>query len=191
MDQIDEHDAGGIDLPILRGERLMLRLAGPGDVDALYRGLADFDVVRMLARVAWPVRRDALEAFLRDSLARAVRGDAFEMAIIPHGQKPVGVVGLEYIDGSAHIGYWLGRAWWGQGLMTEAVSLSLAHVFARSPGIRVISGVFSDNPASLRVQEKLGFEVAGSHMRWCEARRQDLKHIDTALDLKRFREGAR
>lgn len=191
MDQINEQEAMGLDLPVLRGERLTLRLAGRRDADALFVHLNDWDVVRMLARVPWPVPRDNLQRFLDKTEERAMRGEAFELAILPDGREAVGVVGLEFQGGELHLGYWLGRAWWGQGVMTEAVRLVLGHVFGQNPRARVISGVFSDNPASLRVQEKLGFEVIGAHLRWCEARRAEVRHIDTSLRLEQYREDAR
>ncbi len=191
MDQISEHEAMGLDLPVLRGDRLVLRTAGPGDVDALYAQINDWDVVRMLARVPWPVPKSSLERFLEKTQERALRGEAFELAILAGGREPCGIVGLDYLAGEVHLGYWIGRPFWGRGVMTDAVRLALAHVFAQNPTTRVVSGVFSDNPASLRVQEKLGFSVIGGHMRWCEARRADVRHIDTALTRDQFRQDAR
>ena len=191
MDQIGEQEAAGLDLPVLASERLTLRLVQPADAPALHGNIDDFDVVRMLARVPWPVARPTVSRFIEQAQDRAFRGDALELAILPRAGEAAGVVGMEYLSGHAHLGYWLGRAWWGRGLMTEAVSLVIRHVFAQAPKMRVVSGVFSDNPASLRVQEKLGFRMTGSHMRWCEARRADLKHIDTELTRDRFIESAR
>ena len=42
-----------------------------------------------------------------------------------------------------------------------------------------------DNPASLRVQTKLGFERIGTHMVRCLARGRDVEHIDTILTRER------
>ncbi|ESR25321.1 GNAT family N-acetyltransferase [Lutibaculum baratangense] len=191
MNEISEHEALGRDRPVLASQRLLLRLAGPDDADALYAQLNDWDVVRMLARVSWPVPEKRLREFLDGVAPRALRGAAEELAVLPGGREPAGIVGIEYDAEGAHIGYWLGRAHWGRGLMTEAVSLVLSDIFRRRPDCRVASGVFEDNPASLRVQQKLGFEVVGSHMRWCEARRANVRHIDTALTRETFRKDAR
>src|SRR6202043_3376382 len=53
------------------------------------------------------------------------------------------------------VGYWLGRAFWNRGLMTEAVRGVVARVFAATAEPAIYSGVFDGNAASLRVQEKL------------------------------------
>ena len=48
------------------------------------------------------------------------------------------------------------------------------------------AGVFEGNPASLRIQEKLGFEVAGRSMVHCLAQGRDLPHIDTQITRQAF-----
>jgi len=54
-------------------------------------------------------------------------------------------------------GYWLGRPYWGKGLMSEAARAVLAWHFAAFPQAQVMSGALNENPASLNVLRKLGF----------------------------------
>jgi RimJ/RimL family protein N-acetyltransferase len=58
---------------------------------------------------------------------------------------------------SAEIGYWLGEAYWGKGIATEALILMTAHVFESMNMLRLFALPFADNPGSLRVLEKAGY----------------------------------
>ena len=62
---------------------------------------------------------------------------------------------------SLELGYWLGRPFWGAGLMTEALTAVLGWV-AGGWGKRALSsGHFADNAASGRVLVKAGFLYTG------------------------------
>lgn len=58
---------------------------------------------------------------------------------------------------NAEIGYWLSEKYWGKGVVTEAVELLVQHGFEHYPWTRIFAGVFSNNPASMRVLAKCGF----------------------------------
>lgn len=61
----------------------------------------------------------------------------------------------------AEIGYWLGEAYWGRGIMSDAVRAVTAYAFARFDLRRVYAGVFESNAASARVLEKAGYVFEG------------------------------
>jgi len=63
---------------------------------------------------------------------------------------------------SAEMGYWLGEAFWGRGIMTDAVRALTRYAIAAHGLTRVYAVPFEWNPASTRVLEKAGFV--------CEAR---------------------
>lgn len=81
------------------------------------------------------------------------------------GDKLVGGIGLEIRHDiyrkSPLIGYWLGEAFWGRGIMTEAVRLVVNYAFANLDILRLQAGILSNNPASMRVLEKVGFVKEG------------------------------
>ena len=58
---------------------------------------------------------------------------------------------------SAEIGYWLGRKFWGRGIMTDAVRAATAWGFDTYGWRRIFAGVFAPNAASMRVLEKAGY----------------------------------
>jgi len=62
---------------------------------------------------------------------------------------------------SAEVGYWLGEAFWNRGIATAAVRTFTAYAFDAFDLIRIFAGVFSTNPASMRVLEKAGYTREG------------------------------
>ena len=56
------------------------------------------------------------------------------------------------------VGYWIGREHWGKGIASRALSLFVADVETRRP---LHAHVARQNPASIRVLEKAGFEIVG------------------------------
>jgi RimJ/RimL family protein N-acetyltransferase len=75
--------------------------------------------------------------------------------------------GIEFKPGNdiyskrAFLGYWLGQAFWGRGIMTEAVKLITAYAFENFDFIRIQATVNGNNPSSMRVLEKAGFKKEG------------------------------
>jgi RimJ/RimL family protein N-acetyltransferase len=169
---------------VLPTERLVLRPLQETDLDDIVAEVNDFAVSRMLARVPFPYCRADAEDFLVAS-KRSSRD--FNLVLSRDG-KAIGCMGLTDIKSSCEFGYWLGRAHWRQGLASEAARAFLAFSFDGLGLGTIRSGVFADNPASLRVQEKLGFEKTGSSFRQSLARGHAVAHIDTALTRNRFAE---
>ncbi len=94
---------------------------------------------------------------------------------VTHRQTLIGITGyLSDGEGSAEIGYWLGRPYWGQGFATEAAGALIAYAFRNDACERLTCGHFLDNPASARVIEKLGFVLVGQEDCWCEARKREV-----------------
>jgi [ribosomal protein S5]-alanine N-acetyltransferase len=62
---------------------------------------------------------------------------------------------------SAELGYWLGEAHWGRGVMTGAVRGFTEYAFGAFELCRIFAVVFEWNSASRRVLEKAGYELEG------------------------------
>lgn len=74
----------------------------------------------------------------------------------------IGITQQQDVDRySAEIGYWLGEAHWGRGIMTAVVRAVTEHAFATFRLHRIYAGIFEWNPASCRVLEKAGFAFEG------------------------------
>ncbi|MDE5698189.1 MAG: GNAT family N-acetyltransferase [Lachnospiraceae bacterium] len=80
--------------------------------------------------------------------------------------KVIGSIGV-FRQGNIHrqtaeMGYYIAEAYWGRGIMTEAVRQTCEYVFAQSDIIRIYAEPFADNAASCRVLEKAGFQYEGT-----------------------------
>jgi RimJ/RimL family protein N-acetyltransferase len=160
--------------------RLQLRAPGDSDAPAIARFLGDFAVAGNLARVPHPYGIADAEAWLARQCQKVSPSNAC-FAIDIAGAGLIGVVGFDYRHDGPHLGYWLGRPFWGRGLMSEAVRAGLDWYFANSGETTIRSGVFSFNAASRAIQRKLGFTELGRSRLMCLARKEELAHIDTQL----------
>jgi RimJ/RimL family protein N-acetyltransferase len=90
------------------------------------------------------------------------------LAIVVDG-RAAGGVGLQPMTDvnrrSAEIGYWLGAAYWGRGIATEAVSLVTDWAFGAHGLLRIFAQPFAANVASRRVLEKAGYQLEGTMRR--------------------------
>lgn len=95
-----------------------------------------------------------------------VESDAGEcVAGIDAAGEAVGAIGLQFRSDiercSAELGYWLGEAYWGRGIMTAAIRGFASWAMPRFELTRVYASVFAENAASIRVLQKAGFIRVG------------------------------
>jgi RimJ/RimL family protein N-acetyltransferase len=164
--------------------RLLLRPPTAADRDAIVAAIGHWPVVRWLARVPFPYRREDADAFL--GLAGGELARVGLPLMIFDDEGLVGGVGLDGIGPAPEFGYWLTPSRWGRGYATEAGRAVLAYAFGPLGAGRVRSGVFVGNRASFAVQSRLGFAVTGESRVFCLARGADLAHTDTLLTHERF-----
>jgi RimJ/RimL family protein N-acetyltransferase len=69
--------------------------------------------------------------------------------------------GMDVYRRGAEIGYFVGEPFWNKGIATRAVRLMVARGFESLGLVRIHTGVFSYNTASMRVLEKCGFALEG------------------------------
>jgi RimJ/RimL family protein N-acetyltransferase len=122
-------------------------------------------------RRIWPNLRDAFphpyglanaEAFI----AMPTTMSPITFFAVAVGDEAVGGIGYTLHQDvervSAEIGYWLGAAFWGRGIMTSAVEAVTRHAFAQHEDLRRIYAVpYSWSTASMRVLEKVGYQLEG------------------------------
>lgn len=150
----------------LRLEQCVIRPWQEGDLSSLLAHANDRDVWRNL-RDAFPhpyTEPDGQAWIAHASGADPVTNFAIEVEGAAVGG--VGIdLGVDVYRRTAEIGYWLGRAFWGRGIVTAAVVAVSEWAFSRFDLIRLEAGVFSWNPASMRVLEKAGYVQEGVHRR--------------------------
>ncbi len=80
--------------------------------------------------------------------------------------------------GEPEITYWLGKAFWGKGLATNALQAFLKVQTVRPLYARVVH----DNHASKRVLEKCGFQVNGEDKGFANARNKEMREYILILN---------
>ncbi len=174
-------------MSILESGRLFLRPPEDGDSKVLAFLANDYDIVKNTSRMPWPYAESDARAFIAHAHEGRALGSEFNYAIVERGQTlPMGGVGLHLKDGTFEFGYWLGKAFWGQGYATEAAHRLVCFAFDELQAESVWAGWFFDNPASGRVLRKLGCRPAGSVKRYSIARGQSVLCHGTTLTRADF-----
>jgi ribosomal-protein-alanine N-acetyltransferase len=142
-----------------------IRSLRPADAPSIARHVNDAEVCRYLLLVPYPYALTDAESWIAQ-----VSAESPEVNFgIDLGGEIVGGIGLQVNTAtapgaaphSAEIGYWLGRAYWGRGVVTEAVAALTAWAFSELRLKRLHAGVFGPNVASTRVLTKAGYEYEG------------------------------
>lgn len=147
---------------MLETPRLILRPWREEDAEALYRYASD-PLVGPAA--GWSAHTD-IECSRRTIREVLSEEGIFAVTLRDSGEA-VGSIGLHRTtapgyDGEREIGYWIGRPYWGQGLIPEAVAAMLEHAFSVKSRSRIWCAHFEGNNRSRRVMEKCGFTYAFS-----------------------------
>lgn len=144
---------------ILKTERLLLRPWQEEDAESLYTYASDSLVG---PPAGWPPHtsvensRELIKLVLSAPETYAVcLKDG--MAIGGIGLKLRGSTDMTDRDDECELGYWIGRPFWGQGLIPEAAQALLRYAFQELGMNAVWCGYYEGNEKSKKVQEKLGF----------------------------------
>lgn len=152
-------------LPVLRTPRLTLRAARMTDARDMFEYSRDPLVAR---HVLWEAHTSIhqTKGYIR-YLQRQYRSGAASSFVIEHTlhRKAIGTIGIMWVqpeNRSAEIGYSLSRAYWNQGLMTEALEALLHFCFDTMRLNRVEAQFEVDNPASGAVMRHVGMRHEGT-----------------------------
>ena len=144
----------------LETERLILRRWKDSDAEDLYQYAKDPEVGPI---AGWPPHQSIDES--REVIRNVFNGkEAYAICLKTDG-KAIGAIELKLNghtdltdrDDECELGYWLGKPFWGQGIMPEAVREILRHAFEDIGMTTVWVGYYEGNSKSKRVQEKSGF----------------------------------
>ena len=147
-------------LPILQGERCLLRALVPEDAPALVTQADNPAVARNLFDgFPQPYTLEAATAWAGHEAASGAFGRVW--AIVADGGL-VGCIGLAQDKGwlrcNAEIGYWIGKAFWRRGITSDAVRQVTDWAFAAVPEItRIHAPIFSWNEGSQAVVRRCGY----------------------------------
>lgn len=143
----------------LETERLILRPWEEADAEDLYRYAKDPEVG---PPAGWPPHTGVENS--RAIIQNVLRAPQTYAVCLKNG-KPIGSVSLK-LKGSTdmtdredecELGYWLGKPFWGQGLIPEAARELIRYAFEELGMRAVWCGYYEGNEKSRKVQQKLGF----------------------------------
>lgn len=146
---------------MIETERLILRPWQESEAGILYRYASDPDIGPI---AGWPPHTSVENSL---EIIRTVFSAPETYAVVlKDTDEPAGCCGIMFADslhsanmkeGEAEIGYWIGKPYWGQGLIPEAVKALLARCFNELKLNAVWCGYYDGNIKSQRVIEKCGF----------------------------------
>jgi len=155
--------------PLLKTERLLLREILQTDIESVFKGLSDPEVIKhfgvsFLTLEAAQVQMDWYANMIKDDTGRC-------WAICsPDDRIFYGVCTLNFWKKEhrkAETGYWIFPEYWGNGFVPEAMLAVFDYGFRAMNLHRISAEVEDNNPASLSVLKKMGFVYEGT-LKECE-----------------------
>ncbi len=142
---------------ILETKRLILRPWSEDDAEELYKYASDSEIG---PPAGWQPHTSVENS--RDIIRNILSAPETYAVCLKENGKPIGSIGfhradLADLDDEYELGYWIGKPFWGQGLIPEASIRMLQHAFDDLNMERIWCGYYEGNVKSRRVQEKLGF----------------------------------
>ena len=149
---------------IIETERLLLRPFEAADLNDFY----EYASVEGVGEMAGWKHHESIEKS-QEILDRFIKEDKTFAIVLKENNKVIGSLGVEKygmehalteFDGyqGREIGYVLSKSYWGKGLMPEAVSAVIRHLFDDLHFDFLLCGYYDFNKQSKRVQEKCGFK---------------------------------
>jgi 8-oxo-dGTP diphosphatase len=147
--------------------RLVLRSLARADLPRVAELIGDWDVARWLAAVPHPYRLTDAEDFY-ERMEAATKTGGPEYFLMQHkNDGPIGAIGVhsprepQPQPGELVIGYWLGKNYWNQGFMSEAIRPVIDITFARAEVAVLTARIDPDNSRSQSVLRKAGLRSIG------------------------------
>lgn len=130
------------------------------DLDSLVENANDYDIAKNLTDVfPHPYTEEDGKKFI----AYATSEDVIRIFAIEVDGKAVGAIGLhpqqDIMKKNIELGYWLGKKYWGKGIISKAVKQMVDYAFESFDITRVYARPFGTNVASQKILEKNGFKL--------------------------------
>ncbi len=147
---------------MIETKRLILRPWEESDAEAMFKYASDPDIGPI---AGWPPHTSVENS--REIIRTVFAAPETYAVVLKATGEPVGSCGIMFSDSlhsaemkprEAEIGYWIGKPYWGQGLIPEAVTALLARCFNDLHLDAAWCGYYDGNTKSKRVIEKCGFK---------------------------------
>ena len=157
------------DFPTIKTERLLLRQFVQSDIENVFKGLSNPDIIKYYGVSYQTVEETKAQMNFFADLEKEETGIWWAICSLDN-QIFYGAGGLNNLNKEhkkAEIGFWLLVNFWGKGIMTEAMPLLCDYGF-NTLGIHRIEGIVeTENTNCKKALAKLNFDHEGT-MRECE-----------------------
>jgi [ribosomal protein S5]-alanine N-acetyltransferase len=149
----------------LYSARLKLRLLEAEDALPMYELLQAAEISHNVLNIPHPYPLEKAQSFIASAQEANLEGRQYSWAMLTQEAEIfVGVITLAITWGHwrGYLGYWVGKAYWSQGYMSEAVARALQFGFQDLELNRIHAECFVENIGSARVMEKAGMQRDGT-----------------------------
>ena len=145
---------------ILKTDRLILRPFEESDAESIYEYAKNPDIGPI---AGWPEHTSVENS--REIIKTVLAVPETYAVCLKEDSRAIGSIGLmigeksnlDISESEGEIGYWIGKPFWGQGLIPEALAELMRHAFVDLKLDVLWCGYFDGNEKSKRCQEKCGF----------------------------------
>ncbi len=171
--------SGGDSMSHLELNQCVVRAWRLDDIESLIRHANNIKIWRNLKDTfPHPYTRGDAESWISGA-SSSESGTHFAIAVDGNAVGGIGIhPGKDVHRRTATIGYWLGEAYWGRGIATEALRAVSDYAFASFDFARLQAYVFEWNIASARVLEKAGYTREARLRKHCT---KEGRTVDTFL----------
>jgi RimJ/RimL family protein N-acetyltransferase len=146
-------------LPVFETARLILRDITERDAPAYERHFVDYEVIRTMSHIVpWPYPEGGvLEHIRTDVIPRQCKDQwAWAICLRSAPDELIGAIWLKRKGTPSNRGFWLGKKFWGKGIMTEAVKPVTNYAFNVLGFEKLVLANAVGNTPSRRIKERMG-----------------------------------
>lgn len=165
--------------PLLNTDRLLLRQIEKEDIQYIFEGLSHPEVIRYYGVSYTSIESTKEQMNWYSNLEKSKTGIwwAISSKDTKNFYGAIGFYGIRKEHKKAEFGYWLLPEFWGMGYLRESGLKALAYGFDTLGFHRVEAFVETENLASAKTLEKLGFQFEG-RMRDSEIKNEKYITVD-------------
>lgn len=151
-------------LPVLETERLLLRPLANEDLEFIFSHFSNPLVTEYLMDEPPLENREQAQHIIDFYNRPGEKNNSRWALVLKENQQVIGTIGFHRWEKPyfrSEMGYDLTPAYWGYGLMSEAIQAMLRFGFEQMGLNRIDALVYVDNPRSVNVLKKAGFQIEG------------------------------
>jgi RimJ/RimL family protein N-acetyltransferase len=157
----------------LETERLIIEVPSEADAPSLFDLVGGEDRMEVTAGLIWdgPDEISDTIGFIRLSQTDRFGDSGFHWALHDRSGELSGSEGTaigmisarpSQQPGRGDVGYWIGKPYWGKGLMKEALTTVLDLSFGELDHVKMEAEIFTTNARSMRLVESVGMQREGT-----------------------------